>query len=151
MTSGDANVILRCSRPEDHDQVIALLAESGLPVAGVAEWFDRFVVADEGGDIVGVAGLEVHGVDGLLRSVAVRADHRGSGLGGALTEEVIARSGDGLKSIYLLTETAEAFFPRHGFRRIARAAASDAVKRSAEFSELCPVSAVLMIRTMPAT
>ena len=91
----------------------------------------------------------VLGPDGLLRSVAVADDWRRRGLGGALTDEVVARSvREGLAAVYLLTETAESFFPRHGFVRIERDAASDAVKQSAEFSELCPSSSVAMVRQL---
>lgn len=145
----EANANLRPTRPEDLAAVLALLEGAGLPVAGVDEWFDRFVVAEHDGRVVGVAGLEVHGTDGLLRSVAVADDWRGRGLGGALTDEVLARcSRDGLSAVYLLTETAENFFPRYGFVRIERDAASDAVKQSAEFRELCPSSSVAMVRQL---
>jgi N-acetylglutamate synthase-like GNAT family acetyltransferase len=51
-----------------------------------------------------------------------------------------------LSSIYLLTETADGFFPRFGFRRIERNEASPAVQQSVEFRELCPVSSTVMMR-----
>jgi amino-acid N-acetyltransferase len=145
----EADVVLRPAQPEDLADVLALLEQAGLPVAGVEESFERFVVAEHDGRIVGVAGLEVHGSDGLLRSVAVADDWRGRGLGGALTEEILLRcSRDGLTAVYLLTETAASFFPRYGFVRIERESASDAVKQSAEFRELCPSSSVAMKREL---
>jgi amino-acid N-acetyltransferase len=141
---------VRAARRADLSAVLALLADAGLPVAGVEEWIDSFVVAEDGGRIVGTAGVEVHGDDGLLRSVAVARDYRGRGLGNALTEAALARAArDGLSAVYLLTETAESFFPRHGFVRIERAAASDAVKASTEFRELCPTTAAVMVRQLP--
>jgi amino-acid N-acetyltransferase len=143
---------LRSARPEDLDSALALLESASLPVSGVADWFDGFVVAEDRGRIVGVAGHEVYGTDGLLRSVAVAHDWRGRGLGGALTEEILMRCArEGLTAVYLLTETAESFFPRYGFRRIAREEASDAVKASAEFRELCPASSAVMVRSIAAT
>ena len=148
--SSRAAAVLRPARPEDLGSALALLADAGLPAAGVSEWFERFVVAEDRGRIVGVAGLEVYGTDGLLRSVAVAEDWRGRGLGGALTEEVLSLGARaGLSAVYLLTETAEGFYPRHGFVRIEREQASDAVKASAEFRELCPASSVVMKRAVP--
>ena len=144
-------MLLRPARPEDLAPALALLETAGLPLGGVQEWFDRFVVAEHGGAIIGVAGLEVYGTDGLLRSVAVSDDWRGRGLGGALTEEILSRSArEGISAIYLLTETAEGFFPRYGFRRIGREEASEEVRASAEFRDLCPASAAVMFRPLGA-
>lgn len=152
MTTAKApNVLLRSARPEDLAPTLTLLEAAGLPLTGVKEWFDRFVVAECGDAIVGVAGLEVYGKDGLLRSVAVSKDWQGRGLGGALTEEIVALGvHEGLSGIYLLTKTAEGFFPRCGFRRIDREAASETIQTSAEFRELCPVSAAVMLRVLTA-
>jgi N-acetylglutamate synthase-like GNAT family acetyltransferase len=137
---------IRAARPEDLDGVLGLLAECGLPTVGVAEWLSRYTVAESGGRIVGVAGLEVHGSDGVLRSVAVDPAHRGGGLGGRLVATAIAAARQaGLRRLYLLTETADAYFPRHGFQPIPRHRASDAVRESVEFSEACPDSAVAMV------
>jgi amino-acid N-acetyltransferase len=128
------------------DAVRALLAAADLPLAGVPDDLDRLVVAEAGGRLVGVAGLEVHGRDGVLRSVAVAAERRGDGLGSRLTERVLERARSaGLRRVYLLTTTAEGFFPRHGFRRIERDEASPEVRRSVEFAEACPASAVAMV------
>lgn len=126
--------------------VEALLAEAGLPTAGVDESIDRFVVARAEGRLVGVAGLEVHGREGVLRSVAVDASWRGRGLGDRLTAAALgaARSG-GLERVYLLTTTAERYFPRHGFRRVEREDPSPEVQQSVEFREACPASAVTMV------
>ena len=137
---------IRSARPEDEVDVLALLAEAGLPTAEVREWLPRYIVAEAGGRIVGVAGLEVHGSDGILRSVVVDPSHRGEGLGGRLAATVIATARQaGLRRLYLLTETAAEYFPRHGFRAIDRSEASDAVRESVEFSEACPDSAVAMV------
>ena len=112
----------------------------------MSRWLPRFVVAERGGRVVGVAGLEVHGPDGVLRSVAVEPDQRGGGLGGRLAATAIAAARRaGLRRLYLLTETAADYFPRYGFRRIRRSEASDAVRDSIEFSEACPDTAVAMV------
>lgn len=137
---------LRSARPEDEPAVLALLTAAHLPTDEVHEWLDHYTVAEENGEIVGVAGLEVHGQDGLLRSVAVEASRRGGGLGGRLAATVIATARQaGLRRLYLLTTTAEGFFPPYGFRSIDRADASPEVQESVEFREACPDSAVAMV------
>ena len=140
--------ILRPARPEDTDAVLGLLRSAGLPTAGVEIGVAEFVVAEYAGQVVGVAGLERHGADGLLRSVAVAGDWRGRGLGGELTRWILedARR-QGLTDLYLLTETAADFFSRFGFRPIRREDAPEAVKASQEFRDLCPVSATVMVRS----
>ena len=144
--------MIRSARTEDLTAVVALLGDAKLPTEGVAESFEHFVVAERDGAITGVAGLEVYGDVGLLRSVAVAATERGRGLGGALTEAILARARElALAEVYLLTETAADFFPRHGFERIDRAAAAPAVRASAEFTTLCATSSIAMVRREAAT
>ena len=141
----DDRVVLRSAGSSDLDAVSGLLESAGLPTAGVAEHLAGFVVAEEEGRLVGVAGLEVHGRDGVLRSVAVDPALRGRGLGQRLTWQVVDEARrTGLHRLYLLTTTAEDYFPRHGFRRIERAEASPEVEQSVEFREACPASAVAM-------
>ncbi len=143
---GGLEVSYRVAEPGDLAAVEGLLRRCQLPTEGVAEALGGFVVAESGTRVVGVAGLEVHGEDGVLRSVAVDPTARSSGIGGALTARVLAAAREaGLDRIYLLTTTAAEYFPRWGFRRIARADASTAVQDSVEFSAVCPASAVVMV------
>jgi amino-acid N-acetyltransferase len=142
------DVVLRPMRAEDLERVLDLLRGAGLPPQGVAAAPGAYLVAESAGDIAGIAGLERYGRDGLLRSLAVSPAWRGRGLGGALTEEILATAArDGLQSVYLLTETAADFFPRYGFRRIERSDVAEDVRTSAEFAELCPASSVVMVRS----
>lgn len=144
----EKDVMLRTARAEDLAEVVALLRAAGLPIEGVADGLSRFVVAESSNRIVGVAGLERYGTDGLLRSAAVRQEWRGRGLGGALTAEVLRRAtAEGVSDVYLLTETAADFFPRHGFRPIPREEVSSAVRASLEFAALCPSSSIAMVRS----
>lgn len=137
---------VRSAHTADFGAVCALLRSADLPLAGVPESLEGFLVAEDSGVVVGVAGLEVHGRDGVLRSVAVAPDQRGRGLGARLTASVLDRAREQrLGNVYLLTTTADAWFPRHGFRRIARDAASPEVAESIEFREACPASAVAMV------
>lgn len=143
---GPVDVSIRPARPADLKEIGELLERADLPTAGVADHLPGFVVAEAEGHLVGLAGLEVHGDDALLRSVVVEPAFRGRGLGARLTERVLdaARTAE-IGRVYLLTTTAEDYFPRHGFQRIRREDASPGVKRSVEFREACPASAVAMV------
>lgn len=131
-------------------EVVALLQESSLPVAGVAENFPSFLVARaKDGRLTGCIGLEVYGDVGLLRSLAVASSERGSGLGTKLVSGLfdLARS-KGVETLYLLTTTAEGYFPRFGFERLSREEADPKLEASAELRGACPASAILMRRTL---
>jgi amino-acid N-acetyltransferase len=95
----------------------------------------------------GVVGLELFGTIGLLRSLAVVSSRRRTGLGSRLVAQAedYARN-HGIKSLYLLTDTAEAFFTHRGYRRLGRDEAPHAIRETREFSEICPVSSVFMIK-----
>src|SRR5512135_2374721 len=113
MTMSDAGgPTIRPALPGDLPAVLALLEAAGLPRAGVSEWLPRFVVGERGGAVVAAAGLEVYGRAGLLRSVVVSPELRGSGLGAALTDRIAAdAAAAGVRVLYLLTTTAAEYFP----------------------------------------
>jgi len=75
---------------------------------------------------------------------------RGFGIGYRLTEAALELSRDyGIEEVYLLTETADLFFPRFGFRQIPRSEVPHNVQSSVEFTAACPASAmVLDLRTV---
>jgi len=135
------------ARIEDLDQVEALLQRSGLPTGDLDEQYpNAYVVARRNGRIVGVAALEHHGGNGLLRSVAVDADERGTGLGIALTSERLAAGRHaGLDAVYLLTTTALGYYPRFGFAVHPRQDVPAAIAASREFKDICPSSATCMV------
>ncbi len=141
-------VITRPACSEDLDAVRALVAAAGLPDADVADHFPRaYVVLEEGGTVIGSAGLEVHGESGLLRSVAVVSSHRGTGLGRTLTEDRLqAAQSQRLSRVYLLTTTAPEYFARLGFERVARESVPTTLQHSSEFSTVCPASAICMVK-----
>jgi arsenite methyltransferase len=130
----------------DTARVAALLAGADLPVAGLADQFeDGFVVAEVEGEAAGAAGLEIYGAYGLLRSVVVAEAWRGRGLGESLVRERLdyARR-RGVRRVYLLTTTAPAWFVRLGFSHVSRDAVPAGVRRSPEFSGICPDSAAVL-------
>ena len=99
---------------------------------------------------VGCAAIELYGAAALLRSVAVDASRRGQGLGQRLTAATLELASQrGARTVYLLTESAQDFFPRFGFRPIPRSEVEPAVQRSVEFTSACPASAQAMVTTLP--
>lgn len=141
----DRCISIRRARPADEAAVSDMLSRSSLPLAGVSDWFDYFWVAEHGDAVVGVAGLELYGTSALLRSVAVDPTWRGSGVGRALVDQVLhAAQEAGTRDVYLLTTTAEHYFPRFGFACISRNEVPDALHASVEFRSACPESAVVM-------
>jgi amino-acid N-acetyltransferase len=136
------------ARPHDLRGALDLLGRSQLTDRDVSEgWGHYFVVREDDGRVVGVAGLELHGEHGLLRSVAVDADYRGQGLAAALVEAVLQRAARvGLRSVYLLTTTARDYFARRGFDECPRAEAPAGIRESWEFKSGCPSTATLMRR-----
>jgi len=139
---------LRAATGGDLPAIEQLLVSSGLPTAGVADALRGFIVAESEDDkrIVGVAGLEVCCDEyALLRSTAVEPEWRGTGLGRRLVTHVIAEAESrGIRALYLLTTTAERYFPSFGFVETQRDAVPDEVKQTVEFREACPSSATVM-------
>ena len=129
----------------DLPQVLDLLTQARLPLAGVEAHLNGFVLAFRDDGLIGCAGLERYGAAALLRSVAVAEGERNSGLGKQLVRRLLEQArAEGVESIILLTTTAAAFFQKLGFTTISRAEAPQAVQCSVEFQEACPASATVM-------
>jgi amino-acid N-acetyltransferase len=138
---------LRPATAADLADVEGLLTRSGLPLDGVHDALPTFVVAQTGNEIVGVAGLEVCCNNALLRSVAVADQWRAHGVGRALVTRVIADAeARGIHALYLLTTTAEHYFPKFGFQQVTRDDVPDDIRATAEFTSACPASAIVMCR-----
>ncbi len=142
---------IRLATSADAVAVEALLTSSHLPLDGVRDALPCFVVAEDAGRLVGVAGIEACGVTGehaLLRSVAVNEAWRSRGLGRALVARAISLAEErGAKALYLLTTTAESYFPSFGFARTTREVVPADVRDTAEFQGACPETATVMVRT----
>ncbi len=138
--------MLRVCQPDDLPSVHRLLDDAGLCTDGLQDQFGgAYVVAEEGGNIIGCAGIEVHGALGLLRSVAVSHIRQGSGIGELLVKNRIERARWlGLEAVYLLTTTAARYFERFGFVVVNREDVPREIRKTVEFSEACPQIATVM-------
>ena len=125
--------------------IVALLSSAKLPVDDLPGTLENFLIALQNDEVIGVAGLEIYADYGLLRSLAVSPDFRGRGLAGQLILQIESLANlKGLKTIYLLTETAPAYFKQKGYENITRTEVPVEVQQSSEFSHVCPQSAIVM-------
>ncbi len=132
-------------QPDDEPAILRLLADNGLPTDGLLDHLDTALVVRLGHRVVACAALELYADGALLRSVAVHDAHKRSGLGRQIVRAALHLARQrGATSVYLLTTTAEGFFPRFGFRRIARADVPAGVRTSVEFQYACPATALVM-------
>ncbi|MHA0036745.1 arsenic resistance N-acetyltransferase ArsN2 [Deinococcus sp. PESE-13] len=136
---------LRFMQTGDLGTVRAFLQAQGLPIAGVMTHKGGFLLAQEQGKLLGTVGVEIHGQVGLLRSVAVAENARSQGLATQLVGQAIAYASQSrVSDLYLLTTTAQDYFPRFGFKVVPRIQAPAVLQASAEFQGACPDSAVLV-------
>lgn len=143
------NITIERVRPDEAGAVLRLLEENKLPLDGLREHFDTTIVARRNEEVVGVAALEVYADGALMRSVAVAPALQGQGLGRTLTDAVLRLARDlHAPHAYLLTTTAERYFPKFGFERIERADVPESVQASIEFRSACPSSATVMRKAL---
>ena len=140
-----SDIIISAATPVDAPAILTLLDRCGLPTAGLVDHLAETFVAHRDGEVVGSAALELYADGALLRSVAADPRERGAGLGQRLTKTAITLAeARGVPALYLLTTTAEQFFPRFGFEKIDRADVPSSVQDSIEFRSACPASAIAM-------
>ncbi|WP_062223268.1 GNAT family N-acetyltransferase [Aureimonas sp. D3] len=125
--------------------LVGLLSTAGLPTEDVAEPGRVFLrYATEGGEFVGIGGFEPLGAAVLLRSIAVVPEHRGRGMGGAITADLMQRGrGQGAADAFAFTTGERTFLAALGFRRVERTEAPAAVLATRQAMGLCSASAVL--------
>ena len=140
---------IEAARAGDREAILGLLDRVQLPKDGLGEELPPAIVARRDGAIIGSAVLEIYEGGALLRSVAVDPSAQGLGLGRRLTAAALARARElQVPAVYLLTTTAERFFPRFGFAPIARDDVPAGVRESVEFRSACPGSAIVMKKTL---
>mgnify|MGYP003693744759 CR=1 FL=1 len=91
-------------------------------------------------------GARVYEEGALLRSVAVDAEYRGTGLGSDLTRTALDPLPGAAASLprYLLTTTAERFFPGSVSRSWIAPTCRTACGNQREFAHACPSSALIL-------
>ena len=139
------NLTVRQATPDDLERIKELLESASLPTLGVAEHVHHFLVAGEEGTIAATIGLEVYGETALLRSAVVAPNQQNKGIGSLLYKHNLEQARRlGIKRLLLLTNTAEEYFARKGFKKIDQKSITGPVTTSVEFSGACPSHAACM-------
>jgi N-acetylglutamate synthase-like GNAT family acetyltransferase/protein-tyrosine-phosphatase len=145
--TGGATISIGPASGGDLDAITRLLVGSLLPSRDVGGAHQRFVVASENGRLIGCAGLQVAGHDGLVRSMAVHWTRRNAGLGSRLHQRLLFEAVlSGVRTLYVVTTTAEGFFAGHGFRKVAASAVPPTLQASEEFTAFVPGGGTVMSR-----
>jgi amino-acid N-acetyltransferase len=138
------------ANPNDASEIKQVLLDCGLPNDDITlAHLDYFFILRDGNTLAGVVGLEIFGKCGLLRSLAVTQSNRAKGFATQLTKqaEAYARSNK-VDALYLLTLTAEGFFSKQGYQKTDRNSVPAVLQQTTEFKNLCPASAVCMVKSL---
>jgi len=143
---------LRPASGPDLPAIASLLHDGGLQAGAARERVGRTVVAQSDRRVIATAAWEQLGDDALLRSVAVAPEERGAGTGMLVVAAALRQAARaGLREVYLVTNDAEGFFSRCGFRALAREDLPAAIAQHRQLIRECPASAPVMRLTLPAT
>jgi HAD superfamily hydrolase (TIGR01457 family) len=140
----------RAATAHDANAIGALLRSTGLSDEGLLERFRFTTVCDDADGLpAATACLEAADGYGILRSVAVRENARGKGLG-MLAVAAAARQAKalGIVHVSLFTEWAEHFFERLGFRKLTRGELPEPVRNRRHAAMECAASATPMAITI---
>ena len=145
MMLNNSDIRIRKSTGADYSAVAELLQSASLPIEGIADHFQNFLVADHEGKLIGAIGLEQYDRTALLRSAVVHPSFRNKGVGSLLYTHVIENAKRaGVRILILLTTTAEKYFSSKGFTKIDARNVSGPITSSVEFKGACPSTAVCM-------
>jgi amino-acid N-acetyltransferase len=127
-----------------------LLLSGGLPNEDLMEGhLEHFFYVGQESAPDALVGVEILGQHALLRSLVVRAEQRGRGIGSLLVNHVEQYAREcAVQRVFLLTTTARDFFARHGYEYLERQATPPAIQATREFSDICPASAAFMAKLL---
>ncbi len=101
-------------------------------------------------EVVGYFGIEHCGRYALLRSMVVKPAARNKGYGVLIWQQAKQKLQEKeAKEVFLLTNTAAAFFSKQGFIEIPRTSVPDAIAATSEFIDFCPDDSVCMKIELP--
>lgn len=129
---------------EERQEAISLLEQHNLPVQDLDDEKLLYILKKDD-KAIGTVGLEIYDDCALLRSVSIQKEEQGNGYGRYLNDAIETYAKEsGITCMYLLTTTARRFFDKQGYCRISREETPEIIKQTAEFTSLCPSSAVVM-------
>ena len=140
------NLSTRQATASDLIMARSWLSGAGLPIEDLTvDHMQNFLLALAGEAPVGMIGIEKFGKVGLLRSLVVDPSARRRGIGALLVAALESMAAKlGIRELWLLTIDADPYFSRLGYSVTDRSHVPDVIRRTSEFSSLCPGDAVLM-------
>jgi amino-acid N-acetyltransferase len=142
-------ITYRKADDEDLSAIVTLLETAGLPTADITRGVQEFFIAEKDSRLVGNIGLEFYDEIALLRSMVVSDESRNAGIASRLVEQLLAYARKkGARKIYIVTNTAAAYFARKGFTKIERMDVDKELEGSSELNGLCPASSVIMMKSL---
>jgi len=132
----------------NYQQAVDLITENNLLTSDLTHTTLLYALYNDK-QLVGTVGLEVFGSEGLLRSLCVDNQVRKGGYGQLLVNHAEAEAKQkGVKVLYLLTVTADAFFANRGYQTIDRNAVPESIQQSQQFTTTCSKTATLMKKAL---
>jgi len=140
-----ADLVFETAREEDLEWVISILNENDLCVDDIPSENILLKLVRSENDPIAIYGFELFGHEGILRSIAVAEEYKGTGIGTQIMRQVkIDVKELELRNLFLLTTTAKKFFEKFGFSIIERETAPVVLQQSYEFLNFCPDTAIVM-------
>ena len=124
-----------------------LLQVCDLPIVNIEKQIGDFIVAKQQKKLLAILGA-VYDDEGnvLLRSFAVREENRRQGIGEMLIRTMLEiMTKKKITKIFLLTETADAYFSRMDFNEIQRTEIPDLLLSKSGLDKACPCSSKCFI------
>lgn len=133
----------------DLEIIVQLLTANNLPSSDCEQHLNHFIVFENQGKLIGVGGMEIYGAVALIRSIVVIPERRNKGLAKKIIMQLEEKAKlSGVKSLFLITESAVKYFEQLGFSIEERVNVPVAIKNTAQFKTLCPDSAIVMRRSI---
>nr|WP_019499300.1 arsenate reductase, glutathione/glutaredoxin type [Pseudanabaena sp. PCC 6802] len=142
-------ITLKPATTANLEYIEQLLAVNGLPIADIPSKLDSMFLGQVDSEIVGIGGIELYGVYGLLRSLAIALAYRKKGYGRAIAEQLMAYAqSKGVRQVYLLTTLESGFFTKMGFEQVDRDAVPPIIQNTSQFVSLCPTTAICLRKVL---
>ncbi|NLP65054.1 GNAT family N-acetyltransferase [Paraburkholderia sacchari] len=136
----------RYATTKDVPDVEDLLRTCQLPVEGVREHINRYLVSRDSSGIIGCAALEQYGKVGLLRCIAVARRARFAGLGNFILSLLVADARErGIESLIVHSTGAERYFEQIGFTAAETSELPDDLRRSLERTSPCDALDIMQV------
>jgi amino-acid N-acetyltransferase len=139
------SITYRFANQSDFSPIKQLLILNKLPFEDIQTSKVEFIIATKGRQIIGRIGIENKRENGLLRSFAVADECKNMGIGTKLYDELIKYAQfKEIHTLHLLTTTAQKYFRKKGFMNTERKNAPIEIRKTTEFSSICPSSSAYM-------